>query len=402
MEASTRPLFSPLMAVALVLVGVFAFLAYLVLSAYTPDETGDDGRATALSRSAIGYVGLATFLRALDVPAIVSRGLPAEEMEEASLFILTPEISNDPEDFPENAPRLIILPKWLPAAHPEVAGWVRKVGLYPASEIEDLVTSMAPGTRVQRRIGAPLARVRNEPRGLTAPIGPIEDLQTLRGGEDWDVLLSDGAGGAILARHADEPETYVLADPDLMNTHGLKELANARLTAEFIGLIRSSDGPVVLDATLNGFRRSPNILRLAFEPPLLGVTLAALFASILIGLHAAARFGSPRRPERVFAFGKQALADNSAGLIAMAEREARMAPRYAQAMRDVVARAVGAAHEGGGAELNALLERQSKRAGTAETLTQMFREAERASDRGELMRIARKLYRWRQEMLHGR
>jgi hypothetical protein len=393
MEA--RPLFPPLMAVALVLVGVFAFLAYLVLSAYTPDETGDDGRATALSRSAIGYAGLVAFLRAQGVPAIVSRGLPAGEMEEASLHILTPEISNDPEDFPANAPRLIILPKWVPAAHPEVAGWVRKAGLYESRQIEDLLAGV-PGTRVERRIGAPLARARHDPRGVTVPIGAIDDLQTLRGGEGWDVLLSDGSGGAILAWHAGEPETYVLADPDLMNTHGLNDLANARLTWDFLQLMRASEGPVILDATLNGFRRSPNILRLAFEPPLLGVTLAALFASILIGLHAAARFGSPRRPERVFAFGKQALADNSAGLIAMADREARMAPRYAQAMRDVVARAVGA-HDS--EELNTVLR---KREDTVETLTQMFREAEQASDRGDLMRVARKLYRWKQGLVHGR
>src|SRR5688572_32030037 len=84
----SRPLFSPIMAVALVVVGVFAFLAYLVLSAYAPDESGNDGRATAVSRSAIGYAGLAAFLRAQEIPAIVSRGLPAAEEERASLFIL--------------------------------------------------------------------------------------------------------------------------------------------------------------------------------------------------------------------------------------------------------------------------------------------------------------------------
>jgi hypothetical protein len=267
--------------------------------------------------------------------------------------------------------------------------------------IAKLLESIAPMSDLKRRTGAALARVRDIERGTNPAIAPIEGLQTISG-EAWQPFISDGAGGAILAKKNGEYETFVLADPDIMNTHGLKDLTNARLAAQMIQSMRAGDGPVVLDATLNGFRRSPNLLRLAFEPPLLGITLVALFACLLIGLHAASRFGSPRAPARIFAFGKRALADNSAGLIAMAGREHRMAPRYAQATRDAVARAVGAAHEAGGEDLNQVLERLAKREGTAQTLTQMFREAENASDRGDLMRIARKLYRWRRETIHGR
>jgi hypothetical protein len=396
-----RPLFSPLMAVALVVVGVFAFLAYLVLSAYAPDTDGNDGRATALSRSAIGYAGLGVFLRAQNIPTLVTRGLTPEETERASLLILTPEISNDADEFPEVGPRLIVLPKWVPQLHPDRAGWVSSGRRIDPERLEELLEPLSEGTEVRRRIGAPLARARHDPRGITVPIGRIDDLQTIAGG-DWEVLVSDGSGGALLAWRDGDVETYLLSDPDLMNTHGLSNLANARLAFDMIQLMRAGDGPVLFDATLNGFRRSPNVLRLAFEPPLLGVTLCALFASILIGLHAAARFGAPILPERIFAFGKQALADNSAELIAMAGREHRMATRYAQATRDVVARAVGAAHETGGEELNQVLEKLSKRQGTAETLSQMFREAARAEDRDDLLRIARKLYRWRQETIHGR
>ena len=41
------------------------------------------------------------------------------------------------------------------------------------------------------------------------------------------------------------------------------------------------------------------------------------------------------------AFGKRALADNSAGLIRLARREPRMAPRYLDLTRAAVARALG-------------------------------------------------------------
>src|SRR5688572_32238901 len=40
--------------------------------------------------------------------------------------------------------------------------------------------------------------------------------------------------------------------------------------------LREGTGPVIFDLTLSGYRRSPSLLRLAFEPPLLGATLCAL------------------------------------------------------------------------------------------------------------------------------
>ena len=149
----------------------------------------------------------------------------------------------------------------------------------------------------------------------------------------WTSYVTDQQGRTLLAR-LEGSETYVLAEPDLMNTHGLKDLATARVAMAIIQSIRSGDGPVVFDLTLAGYRRSPNPLRLAFEPPLLGATLCALLAALLMGVHAAVRFGSPLESKRSLALGKQALADNSAALIAMAGREHRIVPRYALAMRD--------------------------------------------------------------------
>ena len=131
--AARPPLFAPAVAAALVIVGSFAFLAYFVLSAYAPEQSGDDGRATALSRSAIGFAGLVTFLRAQGIPVIVGRGPGAEDMSSASLTILTPEADSDPREVSANGPVLMILPKWRAAPHPGEPGWVVKAGSVQAN-----------------------------------------------------------------------------------------------------------------------------------------------------------------------------------------------------------------------------------------------------------------------------
>jgi len=52
--------------------------------------------------------------------------------------------------------------------------------------------------------------------------------------------------------------------------------------------------------------------------------------------------------------------------------------------------------------LNELLDRQRPKDSTADRLTDMFSEARRAEDASDALRVARKLYRWRREMLHER
>ena len=74
--------------------------------------------------------------------------------------------------------------------------------------------------------------------------------------------------------------------------------------------------------------------------PCLGATLCLAAAALLMALQALTRFGAPRQAGRAIALGKRALADNSAALIRLARREARMAPRYLDLTRASVAATV--------------------------------------------------------------
>src|SRR6185503_13600857 len=131
--SASSPVFSPVVAFALVAVGALSLLFYLVFSAYAPDYSGEgDTRTNAVSRSAVGFAGLASFLRLQGIPVLLSRGLDEEEFEKTSLVILTPGPEATIEEILAVTylePALIILPKWLAAPDPLQPGWVRNAGL---------------------------------------------------------------------------------------------------------------------------------------------------------------------------------------------------------------------------------------------------------------------------------
>jgi len=404
-EQASAPVFSPVVAIAMAAIGALSLLFYVVFAAYAPDVSGDsDPRANVISRSAVGFAGLAAFLREQGIPVLISRGLSEDQLDEASLIIITPDLENSAAEIggiSSEAPKLVILPKWRIGLDPLHAGWVRNAGLLSDDIIvKRMFDSEGKSATLQRGSGAQPVRLHNGLDNSNSTTGPITSLQTISG-SNWTGFVTDAANHLIVARMMDG-DYYVLSDPDLMNTHGLKDLATARTAAAIITSLRDNDGPVIFDVTLNGYRRSPNLLRLLFEPPLLAATLCTLLAALLMGIHAAVRFGAPIAAARAFAPGKQALADNSAALIAMTHRAHRIVPRYAAAIRRRVARAVGAPADARDDVLNECLEKQRPSHAQAQPLAEIIAEAGKAQNEADAVRVARKLHRWRREMLHER
>jgi len=230
--------------------------------------------------------------------------------------------------------------------------------------------------------------------------GPIDSLQTLKA-KGWAPVLTDAAGNAVIAR-AGSTRIYVLADPDLLNTQGLANLDTFGSAAAIVRALRAGDGPVIFDVTLNGYRLERNPLRLMFDPPFLAVTICFAAALALAGLQTAFRFGPVSRAPRAFALGKEALTDNSAQLIRLAGREARMAAPYAALTGVAAARAVGAPRELTGEALTSFLDRMAAQRGLPDSLAALTQEAGRAQNRAGLTALAGRLYRWRLEMTRER
>lgn len=396
--------FSPMAMIVVVLVGVVSLAGLGVLSAYAPElKKGDDGGAHALSRSSVGYAATVRLLRETGRGALVGRGPLAASTEEG-LLVLTPAVGAGAvnlEDFDHPGPQLIVLPKWATAPDPSRKGWALATRIVDGKAS---LTVLPDDLRKGLTLRAPPPEV--APLRLYRPNGQLFGLQpSVRAprsleGKGWTPVLKDQDGRMVLAMHTDS-QTYVLAEPDLLNTSALKTLEGARTAVALLDLIHAKDTPVVFDATLHGFARSRSLLRLLLEPPLVGATLVLAALAVLAGLQAGVRFGPALKPRRAVALGKLALADNTAGLIRLAGREARMIPLYAQLTRTSVARAIGAPRGMDDPALDAFLDRVSLTVGASSTFTALAERA-RAASASDMMPVARDLHLWKQELIRGR
>lgn len=401
--------FSPAVIASVILVGVFSFAAYIVLSAYAPSlRDGDNGGTHALSKGATGFAGLAALLRDVGMPVLTPRG-PIPDARDG-IIVYTPERAAAFDDAAPLDPyqiALIIAPKWTTAPHPLRRGWVLKVGArlddtlrVPIGEDEIVIeldhiagdhpVGIEPADAFGGAIAAPFA---------VTSIGAVESLQFLKASEAIEPLLAAN-GHTLVGKLKDRP-VYIVSDPDLLNTHGLRRVERADLAVGLFKLARAG-GPVIFDLSLHGIERTRNIVRLALEPPFLAATLSAILAGLLLALKAASRFGPAAAAPAAHDFGKAALADNSAALIRMAGRESAFAPRYADLTGRRIARAVAAPRTLSQTELHALFDRIAGRKDAGRSFGSMARRAQDVRDPEALVSLARQLHQFKKEIMRER
>jgi len=395
--ASSESAFSRKTMLWITAVGVLAFIAMLVLGAYAPDlRSGKNGGAHALSNASVGFSGLVKLAEATGRNPVIVRSL--EDLESEDLAIVTPEDSGT--DLTKLLQRrgsrvtVIVLPKWMTSRDPVKPGWVEVHGLIYKGAPEGV---LAPDWKltIERHKRAGL-----EPL-LTAAEGAPSELQFLSpavvqtiSGDKLEAVITDQRGRIVLGKRVDRP-LYVLADPDLLNNHGLGDERQAAAAMALLDYLNSTDSTsVMFDVTANGFGRSRSPLKLAFDPPFLAVTLTIFMAMLLAAIQAAIRFGSPRRPERAIAFGKAALVDNSAGLIRKAGREANLGPRYVDVIRDRAAALFRLPATLSPEALDHRLEAMNPRRSFAE----LANLTEAARSRDELLGCAQSLHHWVEEV----
>ena len=400
-ETSPSRAFSPLVMIVLVLVAVFAFSAYFTLSAFAPElTTGRDGRAHALSTSAVGFAGIVRLARAQGDDISIERH--DRRANPPSLTVITPEHPLTAEELSNigGAGILIVAPKWTvspDSAHP---GWVTRYAFDDADAIAATLNQIAPKLAFARTSGVtrPLLYFDDKTQHQA---GPIDSLQTF-GGPDITPIVTDTDGKIVLGQLPDlgRRGIYVLADPDFLNTQGIASLDTARTGLAMLDLLHDPDGEMVFDVTLNGFGQARSILRLAFQPPFLPATLCLFAAACLLGWRAMVRSGPAARPTRAIALGKSALADNSAALIRIAGRSHRMGAGYAALTGASVAELIGLprAEE---AETAATLDEVGAAHGVGARFSDLAAEAAAAQTPARMLEAARKLHIWKEEMLRA-
>ncbi len=394
----------------LVAAAAACFVGFLAALAFEPElGAGSDPGAQALSRSPVGFAGLVRLLRADGVEVAFNRRRePGRTVGADALLVLTPTPTTRAADIRRLAKgrRVLLAPsKWLATPAP---GSVRRLAaagrlpprtsaaqaaavlLEPRAEGVDVVETEAAARPVL--VKAPASRT--GPSWRPSPVRPVAGLRTFSGAGVRPVLV-DGRERALVAIAA-HGVSYAVADPDLLNNHALATAESARTAVDLVENL-ADGGPVVFDLTLPGVAGGRSALRSAFSPPLLPATAAALLLAALLGLRVRDRFGALQRRGRAYAFGKRALVDTGASLLAVAGREPRLAGRYAEIARARAAEAVGLAADGDRARIDAELDRIAVGRG-AEAWSLLADEARRVRTHATLMALARRVHGWRTEM----
>jgi hypothetical protein len=189
--------------------------------------------------------------------------------------------------------------------------------------------------------------------------------------------------------------------------HGLVRENNAALAVAIVKRLRGDSGSVVFDETVHGFAAPVgNPLQLLFRFPFVVATAQALIAAALLLWATWARFGAPQAVQPPLGAGRQALLANMATLIDVTGHHQVMIRRYIQETVRDAARQLHAPKGLAAGALLAWLQRVGSARGVDVDCGQVVRRAAALGDaRGNLsllVRLARDIHRWKQEIIDGR
>lgn len=397
----------------LIVAGIIGFVGFWALSAFAPElGNGRNAQAHALSRSAVGFAGVVELAKAGGAPITVLRdagtGVPgADDSELGGLMVLTPPIGATRAQIDERigdfgGSVLIVLPKYVTGPALTGRDRVMKVGDLPegAAHMLDGSVEGQPVTFVAHRgpAGQAQATARLWDEGAVTLHLP-DQLQGIaqHDGKGMEPLITIGAR-IIVAELPGRGSTYVLSDPDLLNNLAMADDARAASAYALLAALAGPGEPIGFDVTMNGLGSGGrSLLRMAFVPPFLGLTMCLLAGGLFALWQGFVRFGPPWREARRIALGKAGLVANSAALIVQARRVPHFAARYAAMVREAAARRLHAPSALSGSALDAWLDRFAD--GKGRRYSDLCARLEMAQTAGECVECAHALGQWRKDIL---
>jgi hypothetical protein len=403
---SATPVFAQRTLVWLLGVGSASFLLAMALIAFGEDLLPTSTvEANAYSESAIGHKAFVETLEQLGIPVLVSRGDSMLKAGPSDLLI----VAEPPAEMKDDAYLLellsadrvlFVLPKWRAARDPTNPSWAGQVARLSSTHVNEVLSIVAPGYTV-----------RPEPMSVDWKPGRFGRGATLT---EPQLIVSerltpiiDGSLGQLLGEVADSHgQTWVVSDPDLLSNRGLQKGDNAIIAVGIIQALLPEGGTVIVDEVIHGFRRDPSVWRALFEFPIILITINALAAAAILIWAATGRFGSPTPVEPPLKAGKETLIGNAAGLLQFGGHAGEILARYLTLTFGDVARRVHAPAQLADGALDQWLDRIGKVRNVQNAAAALRRHAEQAMvpgrvDNRRVLHVARSLYSWKQEMLHG-
>lgn len=400
-----------------------SFVASILLGVYGKDlERRPSSGANTFSYSALGHRALAEMLRSLGLE-VRSRRVPAGGIgPRRPLVLAEPDrvgMSGNlralrDEAKTRAAPLVLVLPKWRGASRKDKPEWIGKVEGELENEIRFRLEDFGSETGLFKLAAK---RFAGKTAGCTAvwrpgePPVPLDvDIETAqlfsRPLEEFAPVV-ECAGGVLAARRQateESPQLLVIADPDLLNNHGLGRGENAAAIYQLLTRSLGAEG-VIFDETIHGFLRVPGLLNEALSFPMaLGVIQSFLLLGVVLWA-GMGRFGKPLPAPAGLAAGKEVLIDNTAKLLAGGGYAGDSVERYFRQTTRAVAAHYFLPSDLPEGERLARLQRITGARGSGLNLAEMQREIRRLPDgrRGgePAAKIARRLHQWRVEMTHG-
>ena len=388
----------------------------LLLLVFGPElSSPPSASANGFSRSAVGPRALVELLQKTGVPVVVSRVKSVAMRAKASLLVVAEPDLDDPDHAREldellraGPPVLLVLPKRLVVADPRREGWVEYAGVGPSDAAEQVLRHVVAKGKV-----VDAAPSKGWEPGTFGVVPQIDSPRFLAPDPAVTPLVwAPGAG--VLVGTADitdfeenEHRVAVLADADLVATHGLVRGDNALLVSRLVDRLRGGDaGPVIVDETLHGFEYEPGVWRELFRFPLVLSLIAVVLTGLLLVWAGIGRFGAPEPAPPPIAPGKAFLMSSTADLLRRGGHVGLALDRYLAATVQDVARATHAPHSLGKDELYEWLGRVGEVRGASQTIADLEGAVAAATETGareprQVVAAATAVHAWRKEMIDG-
>ncbi|HUI96395.1 MAG TPA: DUF4350 domain-containing protein [Xanthobacteraceae bacterium] len=319
--------------IAAVIVLVIGTIAFAVLGGSSVETAG----ASTFSRSAIGYAGIADVMHRLGARVIRSRKDSAAKVDpQGVLVVAEPSAAVPPQQMATllNAHTvLLILPKWTGVPSASHRGWIAAAAPLPQS----LARSAAQVASIEvTRVARVTSWSHNEIGARPAIAeGGVQLIKSNRlrpvVGSDGGMLVGEMRNGAR--------RLWILADPDVMQNHGLADPDNAAFAVALLDALRGADGNIVFDEVVHGFEETASSpLRLLFEFPFVLATIQGAIAVALLLWATMRRFGAPLSPPVELETGKRSLIEATANLLDVPRHRPIIIQRYVHAIVQDVAR----------------------------------------------------------------
>lgn len=389
----------------LVVVGVLCFASAAVIAVFSDQRSERTFGANAYSYSAIGHKAWTEILRELEIPVLISRNESAAKAGRDSLLVVAqPHIDDSAlaalEAMQEAWTVLLVLPKWRGLPDYRNRRWLGDMRLLYEADVERVLEEVLDEAVVVRDGGS-----QNWGGRDWNIIPTLDDVQLILSAEIEPIVESET--GVLLGEVRRYGTTFwILSDPDVISNSGIDEGENAAFAVALVETLRPPGGTVVFDEAIHGFTMAPDLWRALLTFPLNLAILHLLAAVGILVWSTAGRFGAPLPTAQRLEAGKHGLIENTASLFEYAGSLPDILRRYHDSCLRDLARHMHIPRDLDPPALTRWLDRVGAARGTSLRYSEVNAAAAVAAQQlsaplPHYLRAARRLYRWKQEMIYG-